>query len=143
MEEIIQAAKAANAHDFIMDLEDGYETVIGERGDTLSGGQRQRIAIARAIIRNAPILILDEPMAGLDVESEAKVQEALDRLMAGKTSLVITHDLHAVAGADLILVLENGRIVEHGSHDNLMAESRHYRQLHDLKLGRYDAGDLS
>ena len=142
-EEIIQAAKAANAHDFIMDLEDGYETVIGERGDTLSGGQRQRIAIARAIIRNTRILILDEPMAGLDVESEAKVQEALDRLMAGKTSLVITHDLHAVAGADLILVLENGRIVEHGSHDNLMAESRHYRQLHDLKLGRYDAGDLS
>ena len=142
-EEIIQAAKAANAHDFIMDLEDGYETVIGERGDTLSGGQRQRIAIARAIIRNAPILILDEPMAGLDVQSEAKVQEALDRLMAGKTSLVITHDLHAVAGADLILVLEDGRIVEHGSHDNLMAHSRHYRQLHELKLGRYDGGHLS
>jgi ABC-type multidrug transport system fused ATPase/permease subunit len=142
-EEIIQAAKAANAHDFIMELEDGYETVVGERGDTLSGGQRQRIAIARAIIRNTRILILDEPMAGLDVESEAKVQEALDRLMAGKTSLVITHNLHAVAGADLILVLENGRIVEHGSHDNLMAESGHYRQLHDLKLGRYDAGDLS
>ena len=143
MEEIIQAAKAANAHEFIMDLEDGYETVIGERGDTLSGGQRQRIAIARAIIRNAPILILDEPMAGLDVESEAKVQEALDRLMAGKTSLVITHDLHAVAGADLILVLEDGRIVEHGSHENLMAQSQHYRQLHDLKLGRYDAQELS
>jgi ATP-binding cassette, subfamily B, bacterial len=142
-EEIIQAAKAANAHDFIMDLEDGYETIIGERGDTLSGGQRQRIAIARAIIRNAPILILDEPMAGLDVESEAKVQEALDRLMAGKTSLVITHDLHAVAGADLILVLENGRIVEHGSHDNLMAQSRHYRQLHELKPGRHEVGDLS
>jgi ABC-type multidrug transport system fused ATPase/permease subunit len=142
-EEIIQAAKAANAHDFIKDLEDGYETVIGERGDTLSGGQRQRIAIARAVIRNAPLLILDEPMAGLDVESEAKVQEALDRLMAGKTSLVITHDLHAVAGADLILVLEGGRIVEHGSHDNLMAQSRHYRQLHDLKLGRNDAEKLS
>jgi ABC-type multidrug transport system fused ATPase/permease subunit len=82
-------------------------------------------------------------MAGLDVESEAKVQEALDRLMAGKTSLVITHDLHAVAEADLILVLEDGRIVEHGSHDNLMAQSRHYRQLHDLKLGRYDAQELS
>jgi ABC-type multidrug transport system fused ATPase/permease subunit len=82
-------------------------------------------------------------MAGLDVKSEAKVQEALDRLMAGKTSLVITHDLHAVAGADLILVLEGGRIVEHGSHDNLMAHSRHYRQLHDLKLGRYDAEELS
>ena len=143
MEEIIQAAKAANAHDFIMDVEEGYETVIGERGDTLSGGQRQRIAIARAIIRNVPILILDEPMAGLDVESEAKVQEALDRLMAGKTSLVITHDLHAVAGADLILVLEGGRIVEHGSHDNLMAQSRHYRQLHELKPGHHEAGELT
>jgi ATP-binding cassette subfamily B protein len=142
-EEIVQAAKAANAHDFITELEDGYETVIGERGDTLSGGQRQRIAIARAIIRNAPILILDEPMAGLDVESEAKIQEALDRLMAGKTSLVITHDPHAMAGADLVLVLEEGRIVEHGSHDDLMAHSRHYRQLHELKLGRYDAGALS
>jgi len=142
-EEIIQAAKAANANDFIMDLEDGYETVIGERGDTLSGGQRQRIAIARAIIRNARILILDEPMAGLDVESEAKVQEALDRLMAGKTSLVITHDLHAVTGADLILVLEGGRIVEHGSHDNLMAQNQHYRQLHELKPGRHEAEELS
>jgi ABC-type multidrug transport system fused ATPase/permease subunit len=142
-DEIEAAARAANAHDFIVRLEDGYDTVLGERGDTLSGGQRQRIAIARAIIRNVPILILDEPMAGLDVESEAKVQEALDRLMAGKTSLVITHDLHAVAEADLILVLEDGRIVEHGSHDNLMAQSRHYRQLHDLKLGRYDAQELS
>jgi ATP-binding cassette subfamily B protein len=143
MEEIIETAKAANAHDFIMDLEDGYETVIAERGDTLSGGQRQRIAIARAIIRNAPILILDEPMAGLDVESEAKVQEALDRLMAGKSSLVITHDLHAVAGADLILVLEGGRIVEHGRHENLIAQNQHYRQLHDVKLGRYDDEELA
>ena len=142
-DEIEAAARAANAHDFIVRLEDGYDTVLGERGDTLSGGQRQRIAIARAIIRNVPILILDEPMAGLDVESEAKVQEALDRLMAGKTSLVITHDLHAVAEADLILVLEDGRIVEHGSHDNLMAQSRHYRQLQDFKLGRYDAQELS
>jgi ABC-type multidrug transport system fused ATPase/permease subunit len=142
-DEIEAAARAANAHDFIVRLEDGYDTVLGERGDTLSGGQRQRIAIARAIIRNVPILILDEPMAGLDVESEAKIQEALDRLMAGKTSLVITHDLHAVAEADLILVLEDGRIVEHGSHDNLMAQSRHYRQLQDFKLGRYDAQELS
>jgi ABC-type multidrug transport system fused ATPase/permease subunit len=82
-------------------------------------------------------------MAGLDVESEAKVQEALDRLMAGKTSLVITHDLHAVAGADLILVLEGGRIVEHGNHDNLMAQSRQYRQLHELKPGRHEAGELT
>jgi len=82
-------------------------------------------------------------MAGLDVESEAKVQEALDRLMAGKSSLVITHDLHAVAGADLILVLEGGRIVEHGRHENLIAQNRHYRQLHDVKLGRYEDEELS
>src|SRR5439155_17222038 len=93
LEEIVAAAKAANAHEFICDLEEGYDSVIGERGATLSGGQRQRIAIARAVIRNAPILILDEPMTGLDVESEAKVREALDRLMTGRTCLMITHDL--------------------------------------------------
>ncbi len=136
MEEIVDAAKAANAHDFISGLENGYETVLGERGDTLSGGQRQRIAIARAIIRGATILILDEPMTGLDVESEAKVQEALDRLMAGKTSFLITHDLHSVASADLVLVLEEGRIVERGSHVDLMAGSSQYRQLHELKTDR-------
>lgn len=141
-EEIVDAAKAANAHDFIMELEDGYETVLGERGDTLSGGQRQRIAIARAVIRNAPILILDEPMTGLDVESEAKVQEALGRLMAGKTCFLITHDLRAVADADLVLVLKDGRLVEQGSHGELLANGRQYRQLHELKPGQRKAGEL-
>ena len=136
MEEIIDAAKAANAHDFIMELEDGYETVLGERGDTLSGGQRQRIAIARAVIRGTPILILDEPMTGLDVESEAKVQEALDRLMARKTSFLITHDLQSVANADLVLVLKEGRIVKCGNHSELMAGSSQYRQFYELKTGR-------
>jgi ABC-type multidrug transport system fused ATPase/permease subunit len=111
-DEIIRAAKAANAHEFISKLEDGYETVIGERGGTLSGGQRQRIAIARAFVRNAPILVLDEPMTGLDIESEAAVRVALQRLMRGKTCLAITHDLAAAAASDRVLRLEDSRIVE-------------------------------
>ena len=134
--EIVAAAKAANAHDFILDLESGYDTTIGERGVTLSGGQQQRISIARAIIRNAPILILDEPMTGLDAESESRVREALNRLMAGGTCLVVTHDLLAVAEADLVLVLEEGRIVDRGRHSDLMVRSRQYRQLYELKVGR-------
>lgn len=139
-EEIVAAATAANAHEFIMQLEDGYETILGERGDTLSGGQRQRISIARAIIRNNPILILDEPMTGLDARSEAKVQEALSRLMSGKTSFLITHDLRAVAGADLVLVLEDGRIVEQGTPRDLITRGNQYRRLHDLKTGKDETG---
>jgi ATP-binding cassette subfamily B protein len=134
--EIEAAARAANAHEFIVRLEDGYDTVLGERGDTLSGGQRQRIAIARAVIRDARVLILDEPMTGLDVESEARIQEALDRLMVGRTSFLITHDLNAVANADLVLLLEGGRVVEQGHHDELLEWSTRYRRLHDLKTGR-------
>ncbi|TAL01008.1 MAG: ATP-binding cassette domain-containing protein, partial [Verrucomicrobia bacterium] len=118
----------------IRELPEGYDTVIGERGATLSGGQRQRIAIARALIRDAPILILDEPMTGLDAESEAKVREALDRLMAGRTCLMITHDLQAIANADQVLVIEAGEIVERGKHDELMACSGRYRQLYELNL---------
>jgi len=111
-EDVVAAAKAANAHDFIEALPEGYDTMVGERGANLSGGQRQRIAITRAIIRNAPILILDEPMSGLDIENEARVQEALRRLMAGRTTLLITHDLEAAAEADKILLLRDGRITE-------------------------------
>jgi ATP-binding cassette subfamily B protein len=141
LEEIVAAAQAANADEFIRELEDGYDTVIGERGATLSGGQRQRIAIARALIRNAPILVLDEPMVGLDVESEAKVREALQRLMAGKTCLMITHDLQSIADADVVLLLEEGRLLACGTHAELAANSVRYRQLYELSLEQ-PAADL-
>jgi ATP-binding cassette, subfamily B, bacterial len=121
MMEVVAAARAANAHDFIIGLENGYETVIGERGATLSGGQRQRIALARALIRNAPILILDEPMAGLDVASEANVRQALLSLTAGRTCLLITHDLQAAADTDVVLQLEDGRVVEWDRRSELFA----------------------
>ncbi|HEY6802134.1 MAG TPA: ABC transporter ATP-binding protein [Pyrinomonadaceae bacterium] len=134
-EEIVAAAKAANAHDFIMRLHDGYDTIVGERGGTLSGGQRQRLAIARAFIRNVPILILDEPMTGLDVESEQAVREALDRLIAGSTCLLITHDLAAASVADHVIVLEQGQIVEQGTPAELGAQRSRYRELCDKKGG--------
>jgi ATP-binding cassette subfamily B protein len=133
MEEIVAAARASGAHDFIQELEAGYDTVVGERGETLSGGERRRIAIARAIIRNAPILILDEPMTGLDSASEAMVVDALGRLMSGKTCLTITHDLKAAANADLVLVLEQGQIVERGRPAELLARDGRYRRLYDLQ----------
>ncbi|HSE32576.1 MAG TPA: ABC transporter ATP-binding protein [Pyrinomonadaceae bacterium] len=130
-DEIVGAAKAANAHDFIMRLKDGYDTIVGERGGTLSGGQRQRLAIARAFIRNVPILILDEPMTGLDVESEQSVREALDRLMMGKTCLLITHDLAAASVADNVILLDQGRIVEQGTPAELATQRSRYRELYD------------
>ena len=141
-QEIIAAAKAANAHDFIMELENGYETVVGERGATLSGGQRQRIAIARTFIRNMPILILDEPMTGLDIESESAVREALRRLMAGRTSILITHDLEAASEADLILLLADGGIVEQGSHQELLARSGQYRDLWEFRGRTITASEI-
>ncbi len=119
-EEIQQAAKLANAHEFIMELPDGYDTLVGERGMKLSGGQRQRIAIARAILKNAPILVLDEATSALDSESEALIQDALNKLMAGRTSVVIAHRLSTVANLDRIVVLENGKIVEEGTHHALL-----------------------
>lgn len=119
-EEIQRAAKLANAHDFIMDLPEGYDTLVGERGIKLSGGQRQRIAIARAILKDAPILVLDEATSALDSESEALIQDALNKLMADRTSIVIAHRLSTVANLDRIIVLENGKIVEQGNHHDLL-----------------------
>ena len=117
--EIVAAAKAANAHDFIVELPEGYDTPVGEGGGALSGGQRQRVAIARAILKDAPILILDEATSALDARSEAAVQSALERLMRGRTTLVIAHRLATVQAADAIAVMEKGKVVEFGSHAEL------------------------
>ncbi|RZK36764.1 MAG: ATP-binding cassette domain-containing protein, partial [Hymenobacter sp.] len=133
-EEVIAAAKTANAHDFIMQSPEGYQTLIGDRGGRLSGGQRQRLSIARAILRNPPILILDEATSALDTESEKLVQEALTRLMASRTSLVIAHRLSTVRHADEIVVLQHGRIVERGTHDELLRhEGGLYQRLSQLQ----------
>ena len=134
-DEIINAAKLANADEFIEKMPQGYDTMIGERGVTLSGGQRQRIAIARAIIRNSPILILDEPSSGLDAASEDLVFEALNRLTRNKTTIVIAHRLTTVRKADIIFVLQDGGVVESGAHNELLARGGLYAQLHEIQFG--------
>jgi ATP-binding cassette subfamily B protein len=134
--EILRAAEMANAHEFIEKLPEGYNTILGERGVTLSGGQRQRIAIARAVIRNTPILILDEPSSGLDAASEKLVFEALDRLMEGKTSIVIAHRLATIRRANCIFVLDGGTIVERGTHEELLRSGGLYSQLHDIQFAQ-------
>ncbi|MEW6299642.1 MAG: ABC transporter ATP-binding protein, partial [Thermodesulfobacteriota bacterium] len=131
LEEVVAAAKAAYAHDFILALPHGYDTVVGELGVRLSGGQRQRLAIARALLKNAPILILDEATSSLDNESERLVQAAVERLMADRTVLVIAHRLSTIRRADRIVVLVNGSVVEEGRHDELLARSTQYRKLYD------------
>jgi ATP-binding cassette subfamily B protein len=131
--DIQRAARLANAHNFIMDLPQGYDTIVGERGSTLSGGQRQRIAIARAAVRNAPIVILDEPTTGLDQESEYLVNQALNRLTSTKTTFTISHNLKAIQDADLILYMENGQILEKGTHRELMRLSRRYAAMYALQ----------
>lgn len=138
-EEVEAAAKAANAHNFIMELPDGYNTMLGDRGVNISGGQRQRISIARAILKNPQILILDEATSALDTESERVVQEALDRLMVGRTSFVIAHRLSTIKNADKIMVLEKGRLVEQGTHDELMQLDGLYAHLYKIQYRSKEA----
>ena len=132
--EIIRAANLANAHEFIGRMEQGYNSMVGERGATLSGGQRQRIGIARAIIRDTPLLILDEPTSGLDAESEGLVLEALGRLIEGKTALIIAHRMVTIRNADVILVVKDGSIVESGKHEDLLAFGGLYARLYDAQF---------
>ncbi|NLD49358.1 MAG: ABC transporter ATP-binding protein [Clostridiaceae bacterium] len=134
MEEIIEAAKAANAHDFILEQPEGYETKIGERGSKLSGGQKQRIAIARAFLKKAPLLLLDEATSALDTESEQLVEEALDRLMEGRTVIIVAHRLSTVKNSDRIFVIDKGAVVEYGNHDKLIGSEGLYNKLHKMQF---------
>ncbi len=134
-EEIVAAAKMANAHDFIMQMPEGYDSLVGERGLTLSGGQRQRIGIARAVLRNSPILILDEPTAALDTESEKLVMEALEHLMEGRTVITIAHRLSTIRDADKIVVLKGGYVAEEGTHDELIGRNQLYAELYRIQAG--------
>jgi ABC-type multidrug transport system fused ATPase/permease subunit len=133
MDEIVAAAKAANSHEFVSALPQGYETVLGERGAQLSGGERQRISVARAFLKNAPILILDEPTSSIDSKTEAVILDALDRLIVGRTTFIVAHRLSTLRNVSKILVLHHGRIVEQGTHDQLLAAGGLYRQLHDVQ----------
>jgi ABC-type multidrug transport system fused ATPase/permease subunit len=134
-DEIVAAAKLANAHEFIERLPQGYDTWVGEGGTLLSVGQRQRIALARALLRQPTILVLDEVTSHLDAESEAAVQQAIERAMEGRTVLIIAHRLSTVKNADRILVLQDGRIVEEGTHEQLLAKGTLYRRLYELQRG--------
>src|SRR5690606_14124055 len=133
LEDIQRAAKEANAHSFIMELPEGYDTWISERGSSLSGGQRQRLTIARAILKDAPILLLDEATSSLDGETEVAVKEALQRLMQGRTTIMIAHRLSALDGADRIIVLDQGKVVEEGTHDQLIESSGLYTNLYERR----------
>jgi len=132
--QIIDAAKAANAHKFIENLDNGYDTIIGDRGVKLSGGERQRLSIARALLKNPPILILDEATSSLDTESEILVQQAIERLMLGRTSIVIAHRLSTIQNADAIVVIDKGTIAEMGTHDQLLTSSGVYKKLYNMQF---------
>ena len=142
MDEIARAARVAQLHDFIVGLPDGYETWVGERGITLSGGQRQRLAIARTILLDPPILILDDSTSSVDVGTEYQIQKALAEVVKGRTTFVIAHRLSTIRNADKILVLDRGRIVERGTHDGLLTQDGYYRRIHDLQLAPRQAGSL-
>jgi subfamily B ATP-binding cassette protein MsbA len=137
------AARAANAHLFITEQPEGYETVIGEKGGRLSGGQRQRISIARALVKDAPILILDEATSALDSESEIEVQQAIEHLMENRTTIVIAHRLSTIRNANRICVMENGQIVEHGTHDELLSKEGRYQQLYEMQFQDQTNGSVS
>lgn len=133
MEKVIEAAKIANAHEFILQQSNGYDTNIGDRGNKLSGGQKQRISIARAILKNPPILILDEATSALDTESERLVQDALNNLMKNRTSIVIAHRLSTIMNADEIVVIDKGEIVEKGTHAELLQLNGIYKKLYNMQ----------
>jgi ATP-binding cassette subfamily B protein len=130
MDNIIAAARAANAHDFVVGFPDGYDTVVGERGQTVSGGERQRLSIARAILNNPQILILDEATSSVDSKTEMKIQQAIDRLVEGRTTIAIAHRLSTLRRADRLLILDKGKLIEEGTHDELMAKDGLYAGLH-------------
>jgi ATP-binding cassette subfamily B protein len=134
--ELEAAARAANIHEFIMDLPEGYDTIVGERGYRLSGGEKQRIALARVILKDPRILVLDEATSHLDSESEMLIQDALKRVMAGRTSIVIAHRLSTILAADQILVMDRGQIVEHGTHQELLAQGGLYASLYETQFSR-------
>ena len=136
MEQVVEAAKIANAHDFIMEKPEGYNMNIGDRGGKLSGGQRQRISIARAILKNPPILILDEATSSVDTRTEIQIQKAMDQLMKGRTSFVIAHRLSTIRDADVILVMKDGDIVEQGNHEELLAQNGFYAELYNSQFER-------
>jgi len=136
MDDIVAAAKAANAHEFISTLPQQYDTALGERGAQLSGGERQRIAVARAFLKNAPILILDEPTSSIDSKTEAVILDALERLMVGRTTFLVAHRLSTLRRVDSILVIDHGRLVEQGTHEELLRCGGLYRQLYDMQTGK-------
>ena len=131
---MVEASKIANAHEFIVQLPEGYDTIIGERGVKLSGGQKQRLAIARAVLKDAPVLILDEATSSVDTETELLIQQALERLIKDRTTLIIAHRLSTIRNADMIVALEGDHITEMGTHDKLMAADGLYRRLYDVQM---------
>jgi ABC-type multidrug transport system fused ATPase/permease subunit len=134
-EKVIAAAKIAQIHDFIAGLPDGYDTKLGERGVGLSGGQRQRVAIARTLLTDSPILILDDSTSSVDAGTDARIRSALDELTGGQTTIIIAHRLSSLSHADEIIVLDAGKVIERGNHDELLALNGHYKQLWDLQRG--------